>query len=337
MTSQHIKILGISTTKNSQKYYFLLAAEKFGLQVRELEKLPRMQDGVLKERTVMQVSNGRKFILILGATTSQTSYVGMKIAVNKVATNNIFRKSGLPTTEQVVIHSEEDLALALSRFGKIIIKPADSRAGKGIFSNISTLKKAISVYKTLKKKYSIILAEKILEGKEYRILVINRKVFAVAEYVPPSITGDGIHTILSLIEKENEKKVALQKDYLIKINAALRLNLKSLGLHKNSILPLGKSIILHKAAPVSNGGYTIDVTSKIHPENIRVAEDAAMLINLDIAGIDVMLPDIGRPFSEGGGAIIEINGGPDFDVHFSVDEGHSKNGAEAVFQDYFDL
>lgn len=337
MATSKVKILGISSTPNTQKYYFLLAAKKLHLNVAELEKLPAMEDGILRERAVLQITDGKKTLLTLGATTSQTSYLGMKVAVNKVATNSILRKSGLPTTEQVVIHSEKDLALAIKKFGKIIIKPANSRAGKGIFSNVESLDKAKRIYKTLKKHYSIIVAERIIIGNEYRLLVINGKVFAVAQYIPPTVTGDGESTIHSLIKQENARRSTRGDNHLIKINTALRLNLKASHLTTSSVVEKGLVVVLHKAAPISSGGYAVDATKNIHPLNTKIAERAAKLMNLDITGIDIITPSIEEPIESTGGAIIEMNGGPDFDVHFSVHQGQSRNGAEAVLRDYFGL
>lgn len=323
--------------KHTQKYLFLLAAKKLGLVAKEFEKLPRMQGGTLQERAVTEITDGKKVLLTLGATTSQTSYLGMKIAVNKVATNSFLKKLGLPTTDQIDVHGEADLALALKRFGKIIIKPANSRAGKGIFSNITSFDKAKTIYKSLLKHYAIIVAEKIIEGNEYRVLVINGKVFAVAEYVPPTAIGDGKHSIGSLIKKENARRIALGDTHLIKINMALHLNLKDSGLTIQSILPKGKTAVLHKAAPISNGGFAIDATDKIHPKNKRMVERVAQLINLDIAGIDIITPHIEEPIESTGGAIIEINGGPDLGVHFDIHQGESRNGAEMMLRDYFNL
>ncbi len=337
MASSKVKVLGIPSIKNTQKYYFLLAAKRLRLKVTELEKLPAMEDGILRERAVLQITDGKRILLTLGATTSKTSYLGMKVAVNKVATNSILRKSGLPTTEQIVIHSENDLALALKKFGKIIIKPANSRAGKGIFSNVESLEKAKSIYKSLKKHYSIIVAERIIVGNEYRLLVINGKVFAVAQYIPPTVTGDGENTIHALIKIENARRLSKGDTHLIKINTALRLNLKASHLTTSSVVEPGVVVILHKAAPISSGGFAIDATKKIHPSNTLIAERAARLMNLDITGIDIITPHIETPMESTGGAIIEMNGGPDFDVHFSVHQGKSRNGAEAVLKDYFNL
>lgn len=330
-------LLGIEARRNTPKYFFLLATKKFDLNVREFERLPNMQDGVINERTVLQITNGKKTLLTLDATTSRTSYLGMKIAVNKAATNTLLKKSGIPTTEQIVIRSEKNLSEALARFKKFIMKPSNSRAGRGVYSNIQSFRKAKSAYTILKREYDDIVAERIVEGKEYRVLVIDGKVFAVAEYVSPSVTGDGKNTLLSLIKTENAKRIAGGDTHLIKINSALRLNLKDAGFSMRSILHSGRSVVLHKAAPISNGGYAIDATGKMHPKNRRVVEYAATLLNIDIAGIDIITPDIGRPIETTRGAIIEINGGPDLDIHFSVRKGKSRNGAEAVLKNYFNL
>lgn len=337
MSTSKTTILGIAARENTQKYFFLLAAKNLGLKVREFGKIPNLQDGVIREKTILEITDGWKTLFTSGATTSNTSYLGMKIAVNKTATNTILRKFDLPTTRQMVICSEEDLVIALSKFGKIIMKPSTSRAGKGVFSNINTLHEAKSVYATLKKDYNDIVAEGIVEGKEYRILVVNGKVFAVAEYVPPSVTGDGKHTIFSLIQAENSKRKSAGDTNLIKVNQALRLNLRDARLAPKSILPLGEVVILHKAAPISSGGYTVDATERIHPENKLIAERAATLMNIDIAGIDIITPDIAQPIKQTKGAIIEINGGPDLDVHFSVREGMPRNGAEEVLRNHFRL
>lgn len=323
--------------KNTQEDLFHLAAETLGLTIKPFETLTRTRNGALQERIVLEITDGQKSFLTLGATTSRTSYLGMKIAVDKMATNSLLKKFDIPVTEQIHIHKDKDIAHALEKFGKIIIKPANSRAGKGVFSNVSSFQNAQAIYESLRKKYSVIVAENILKGNEYRVLVINGKVFAVAEYVPPFIVGDGQHSIDFLIKQENARRVAYDHHRLIKINTALHLNLKDAQLTTHTVLPQGQTFILHKAAPISNGGFIIDATEKIHPKNVILAERVAQLINLDVAGIDIITPRIEDPLESTGGAIIEINGGPDLDVHFNVHQGKPRNGAEAILREYFNL
>ena len=66
---------------------------------------------------------------------------------------------------------------------------------------------------------------------------------------------------------------------------------------------------------MSTGGISIDRTFEAHPENIEIAEEAARVVGLDIAGIDFIAPDITHPVRETGGAICEVNAAPGFRMH----------------------
>ena len=66
---------------------------------------------------------------------------------------------------------------------------------------------------------------------------------------------------------------------------------------------------------MSTGGISIDRTFEAHPENAEIAEEAARMVGLDIAGIDFICPDITQPVRETGGAICEVNAAPGFRMH----------------------
>ena len=66
---------------------------------------------------------------------------------------------------------------------------------------------------------------------------------------------------------------------------------------------------------MSTGGISIDRTFEAHPENVEIAEEAARMVGLDIAGIDFICPDITEPVREAGGAICEVNAAPGFRMH----------------------
>ncbi len=51
---------------------------------------------------------------------------------------------------------------------------------------------------------------------------------------------------------------------------------------------------------MSTGGTSIDRTIEAHPENVEIAETAARVVGLDIAGIDFIVPDIAVPVRETG-------------------------------------
>src|SRR5436305_14975442 len=63
----------------------------------------------------------------------------------------------------------------------------------------------------------------------------------------------------------------------------------------------------------------------MHPDNITACEIAAGIIGLDIAGIDVLTPDISVPFRENDAVILEVNAAPGIRMHTHPTEGKSRN------------
>ena len=69
--------------------------------------------------------------------------------------------------------------------------------------------------------------------------------------------------------------------------------------------------------------------------NIEIAEEAARVVGLDVAGIDFLAPDITLPVRETGGAIVEVNAGPGFRMHTHPTEGYPRNVGRAVIEMLF--
>ena len=54
------------------------------------------------------------------------------------------------------------------------------------------------------------------------------------------------------------------------------------------------------------------------------------MVGLDIAGVDVLALDIGRPLEEQGGAIVEVNAGPGLRMHLEPSAGQARPVGEAI-------
>ena len=67
---------------------------------------------------------------------------------------------------------------------------------------------------------------------------------------------------------------------------------------------------LRRIANVATGGMPVAVNAAVHPDNAQLALRAARALGLDLAGVDLLLPDIGRSWRESGGAVCEVNGQP---------------------------
>ena len=86
---------------------------------------------------------------------------------------------------------------------------------------------------------------------------------------------------------------------------------------------------------MSTGGTSIDRTIEAHPDNVEIAETAAQIVGLDVAGIDFICPDIATPVRETGGAIVEVNAAPGFRMHTHPTEGEPQYVARPVIDSLF--
>ena len=158
------------------------------------------------------------------------------------------------------------------------------------------------------------MVETYVAGNDYRCLVIGGKVAAIAERVPASVTGDGEHTVRQLVDIANadpRRGIGHEKVLTrIKVDDAAEALVRAQGHGMDEVLPAGAWVKLALTGNMSTGGTSIDRTIEAHPDNVEIAETAARIVGLDVAGIDFICPDIATPVRETGGAIVEVNAAP---------------------------
>ena len=74
----------------------------------------------------------------------------------------------------------------------------------------------------------------------------------------------------------------------------------------------GERVPLRDIESTAQGGFDEDITGRVHPDNLDIALRAAALFDLQVAGIDIITPDIGRPWHANGAIINEVNFAPLF-------------------------
>jgi cyanophycin synthetase len=184
-----------------------------------------------------------------------------------------------------------------------------------------------------------VVVEEQLPGRDHRILVIGGKVVAVAERVPARVEGDGRSSIAEWVDILNRdprrgdghEKVMTR----VKVDDHLKTVIAGKGMSLESVPPAGAIVYLRDTANLSTGGTAVDRTEEIHPDNIAIAEQAAAVIGLDVAGIDFLSPDISRSVRESGGGIVEINAAPGFRMHLEPSEGRRRDVARPVLRALF--
>ena len=164
---------------------------------------------------------------------------------------------------------------------------------------------------------------------------------AIAERVPASVTGDGTSTIEQLVDFANadpRRGVGHEKVLTgIKVDDAAVERVRDQGFEMSDVPPEDTVVRLALTGNMSTGGVSIDRTFEAHPENIEIAEEAARMVGLDIAGIDFICPDITEPGREIGGAICEVNAAPGFRMHTHPTIGEPQFIAKPVVDMLFPL
>jgi cyanophycin synthetase len=294
----------------------------------------------LNEQSLVQLGYGVHQKRIQATVTANTNQIAVDIAGNKHATKKLLGDMGVPVPKGYRIRNEEELAETLDNVGfPAVIKPLDGNHGKGATVGIRSLDEARAAWEKAKEYSRWVIVEQQLAGSDFRALVVNNKLIAVAERVPAHVTGDGKSTIQQLIDGTNadprrgygHEKVLTQIDIDNQTVGCIH----SAGYQLDSVLPEGERLFLKTTANISTGGTAIDVTDQVHPENVFLFERIARIIGLDVAGIDIIADNVSEPLRQSGGGIIEVNAAPGFRMHLSPSEGIGRNVAEHVIDMLF--
>jgi cyanophycin synthetase len=286
----------------------LRAAEKRGISRR------RLTSGSL-----VQLGEGARQHRIWTAETDQTSSIGEDIAQDKDLTKLLLKQVGVPVPHGRVVYSADEACAVAREIGfPVVVKPRDANHGRGISFNLTTCEQiAEAIEPALRENKagtSGVIVEQFARGDAHRLLVVGDRMIAAARGQNDVVVGNGRDSIRQLIEQANADPLRGENytDPLgkIELNDVTLLSLKWQGFTPDSIPPAGQRILVRQ-----NGDLTTDETEDVHPAVAERAVLAAQTVGLNIAGLDVIATDIGRPLEEQGGMIIEVNAGPGLAMH----------------------
>lgn len=285
--------------------------------------------------SLVQLGHGVKQQRICTAETGRTSAIAEQIAQDKQQTRNLLKAVGVPVPEgEPVANRNEAWEIAQEIGVPVVVKPQFGNHGRGVTTNCRTEEQVVAAFDNAREHGRDIMVEKYIPGSDYRLLVVGNKLVAAARRVPAHVVGDGVSTITQLVDEINRDPrrsdghgTVLSK---IRIDTIALAVLSEQGYEPNSVLPAGEVVLIRRNANLSTGGTAVDVTDEVHPSVAEQAIDAARVIGLDIAGIDVIAMDISRPLAEQSGAVVEVNAGPGLRMHLQPSEGQSRPVGEAI-------
>ncbi|MCA3237438.1 MAG: cyanophycin synthetase [Curvibacter sp.] len=290
--------------------------------------------------SMIQFGWGSKQRRIQAAEIDATSAISESIAQDKELTKKLLASAGVPVPLGREIHSADDAWAAAGEIGlPVVIKPKNGNQGKGVTVNITTREQLLKAFAAAQEFDDEILVERFLPGNDYRLLVVGNKLVAAARRDPPTVVGDGEHTIRQLVEEVNRDprrgtghSTSLTK---IRFDDIATACLAGQGLGPDSVPAKGRRVALRHNANLSTGGTATDVTDDVHPDVAYRAIIAAKMVGLDICGVDMVCDSILKPLEEQGGGIVEVNAAPGLRMHLSPSYGKGRPVGEAIMSTLF--
>ena len=332
----------------ASKSYNLDAAIQEMREIRETERLGPSTGSIVEEakqknipyirlnrHSLVQLGYGVNQKRIRATISSETSNIAVDLACDKEETKNLLGRAGVPVPTGRIIRGKDEIEWVVKKVGfPLVIKPVDGNQGKGATINIKTLKDSYLAFESARKYSRRVIVEKYITGFDFRLLVIDHQFVAAAKRTPACVIGDGKSSIQKLIDEVNKdpRRGYGHENVLteIKVDKMTERILENLKLTLKSVLQKDKVLYLKTTANLSTGGTSKDVSHKVHPYNVFMAERVSRVIGLDICGLDIMAPDLDIPINENGGAVLEVNAAPGFRMHLDPTEGLPRNVAEPV-------
>lgn len=282
----------------------------------------------------LRLGQGKFQHRINNSVTENTSFIAQRFSRDKEITSRLLRDVGVRVPRQAKPSNIKDALRAAKRIGyPVVIKPLDGNAGKGVCVGLRGPDEIAPAFEQASRFGSGVIVESLVEGKDFRLLIVDRQLVAATKRVPPFVTGDGRRNIGELVAELNNDP---RRDGFTLVPLALDEELDRLldkaGYNFESVLAKDETFFLRSMPNYHAGGTTIDVTDQVHPDNSMMAIRAAVAIGLDVAGVDLVIPDVSRSHREVGGAVVEVNARPGYDLHTWPVEGEPRDAAGAVIE-----
>lgn len=256
---------------------------------------------------------------------------------DKEELRTMLHKASLPSPQGRAFRSiRQGIKYGLSLSFPLVVKPRSGSHSRHTIMNItdeSSFHHAVIVAKEISAEYVV---EEFLAGDVYRVLMIDGKVAAVARRLPPSVIGDGIHTIAELIkQKNNEQHRGPVNDphftlHTISIDETLHEYLRIQHLHIHHVPKLQQRTVLGEKIMLAMGADIEDCTDVLHPDTGEMFVRAADLCGASIVGFDFICRDIALSYHVQSCGIIEANTLPYIDMHHFPTYGSSRNVAATI-------
>ncbi len=289
----------------------------------------------LNDGNLVQLGYGSRQQRIWTSETDRTGAIAHGIARDRSLSRRLLADCGIPVPEDLVVHSVDEAWTAAEDIGlPVVVKPEYRSRGRGIFLELTTREAVEAAYGKSLADDDGVRVERFVRGTEFRLLVVGGKVVAAAKDAAAWVTGDGRTPLIDLVTAiclDNPELGVIAPSSVTpkRIDSVLRLELANQKLSPDAVPAEGARV------RVRTNHRSADVTDRMHPAVAATAVRAARVIGLDIAGIDMIMEDIGRPLEDQCGVVADVNTGPNLARHLHPMTGTARPVGDAIVAHLF--
>ncbi|SCG66591.1 N-acetylglutaminylglutamine synthetase [Micromonospora coxensis] len=244
----------------------------------------------------LRLSNGGRTIHTRESLSELTSAVAMSRCDDKRVTRRILTEAGLSVPRGRTATGEPDDLAFLEDVGPVVVKPARGEQGNGITVGVRTPQALTAAVQLARRFCPDVLIEEMRAGEDLRVVVIDHEVVAAAVRRPAQVTGDGVHDVTELIERQSRRRAAATGgESRIPIDDMTREVVAEAGHRMHDVLPEGQVLAVRRTANLHTGGTIHDVTADLHPAIAEACVTASRALDIPVTGLDLLVPSPDRP------------------------------------------
>ncbi|MFN2395137.1 MAG: Mur ligase family protein [Bacteroidales bacterium] len=289
---------------------------------------------------LIQLGTGKYQKHIRGNITSDTTWLAGENSLDPYMNLLMLANAGISVPRTIKTEFLDDVLKFWKSLRKPVTIKATAKNGHScIFPAINNSGVLEDAFTLCKNQSNEVIVSEQTPGLTYRLLIINHKFVAATLLESPELIGNGKENIAVLIQKLNDEQErrnlpdsslkALQPD-----DKMLEL-LSYYGYTLNDIPEKGTKVPLVHNTFTAGIALSTDVTGVVHPVNRYIAERAAEVINLPVAGVDIICPDISKPIEENQGTVVNVEMDPDLQMHMNPWKGQPRDIAAPFLDSVF--
>ncbi|MES2634977.1 MAG: acetate--CoA ligase family protein [Pseudomonadota bacterium] len=266
---------------------------------------------------VLQLGTGCHARWMESSLTDATPAIGVRLAKLKHHTARVLRAGGLPGGEHKLAGTPQEAVECAVHLGyPVVVKPADEDRGVGVSADLRDDQAVRNAWEAARAVSANVLVEKFAPGLTHRLTVFQGEVIRVSRRIAGGVTGDGIRTVAELVALAQQTELQRRSqrrhgEARLALDAEAIGLLEQEGLQASHIPAAGAYVRLRRRDNMNAGGTSETIPlGEVHPANLQLARDAARLMRLDFAGVDLITTDIASSWLEVGGLICEVNAKP---------------------------